>query len=280
MPTLEAESGLKLEVTAVSPSSGRSKKLEHGELRRLLALLTDYEGALSQAGVPAGADSSGRDALGRAARGFADFGLDVGWFAEKPREDQPLFVVRFGAFEKPGYRLKDLLGIARDAGLLSAAPRTPDADAPASRRPADKRIFIVDDDESLLDLLARVVEEDGFQVETFADGVAMLGELKTRTPDRLPDLLLLDLMLPLKGGYEILQQLQMDETRRIPVFVITGRRIDHDMSRQLRQEPNLHKVIQKPIPSNVLLSAIHGTLRTVPPAKAGVPASSGFGRSA
>ena len=75
-------------------------------------------------------------------------------------------------------------------------------------------------------------------------------------------------MLPLKGGYEILQQLQMDETKHIPVFVITGRRIDAGMSSLMRQEPNLHEFIQKPIPSDVLLAAIHATLQTVPPVKA------------
>lgn len=256
MPTLEAESGPKLEVTAVSPSSGRSKRLDRGELRRLLTLLTDYEGALSRA------DGSARAGLSRE---FSDFGLDVGWFAEKPREDQPLFIVKHGCVEQPGYRLKDLLAVAREAGVLAAAPGS---DEPAFARAGDKLIFIVDDDPSLLDLLAAAVAEDGFSVETFADGVAMLEELKNRTPDRRPDLLLLDLMLPLKGGYEILQQLQMDETRHIPVFVITGRRIDRGMSSLLRQEPNLHEFIQKPIPSSVLLSTIHTTLRTVPSAKA------------
>lgn len=247
MPTLEAEDAPKLEVTAVSPSSGRSKQLDRGELRRLLTLLTDYEGALGRADWPARADLS---------REFTDFGLDVGWFAEKPREDQPLFIVKFGSVEQPGYRLKDLLGMAREAGVLP------------SGRPEDKRIFIVDDDESLLDLLSSAVAEDGFQVETFADGAAMLDELKKRSSDRRPDLLLLDLMLPLKSGYEILQELQTEETRQIPVFVITGRRIDHGMSGLLRQEPNLHEFIQKPIPSSVLLTAIHGALRTAPPVKA------------
>lgn len=266
MPTLEAPPSPKLEVTAVSPSSGRRKLLARDELKDLFTLLTGYEEALLLENSSSGATASAKSRLSAQ---FKVFGVDIDWFADKPSEDQPLFIAHFGPFEKPGYRLKDLLGIARETGILeSTPPPTLDAQEPVPGGPADKKIFVVDDDDSVRDMIAFAVRADGFQVETFADGVEMLRTIHNGALDSLPDLILLDLMLPIKGGYEVMQQLQMSDARNIPVIVITGRLIDRDMVSIMRQEANLREFIQKPIYPKALLASIHNLLKTTAPEKA------------
>src|SRR3990167_3996838 len=91
---------------------------------------------------------------------------------------------------------------------------------------ADKLVLIVDDDREIMDLLEAVVKKEGFKVEKAEDGL----EAQNKARSLLPDLILLDLMLPKAGGFEILQALQADETADIPVVVLTGRRLDRTTS--------------------------------------------------
>lgn len=120
MPTLEADRVLKLEVSAVGPTSGHKKLLARDELNHLFTLLTGYEEVLCQDNGAAGGRTA---ALKNLSTQFKVFGVDIDWFSEKPRDDQPLFIAKYGPFEKTGYRLKDLLGIARETGILEAAPQ-------------------------------------------------------------------------------------------------------------------------------------------------------------
>lgn len=267
MPTLEAERAPKLEITAVGPTSGQMKVLAREELNHLFALLTGYEEVLGQNNR----DNDGRtEALKNLSADFKIFGVDIDWFAERVRDDQPLFIARYGPFEKTGYRLKDLLGIARETGILGAAPQAPVHSASHSEMPNNKKVFVVDDDESVRGMIAFAVSSDGFQVEPFDDGISMMQGLKNTAPDDMPDLILLDLMLPAQGGYEILRRLQVGATKRIPVIVITGRQIDRDMARIMRQESNLHEFIQKPIYPKILLETIHKLLKTTAPVRVAV----------
>src|SRR5438105_13394137 len=92
-------------------------------------------------------------------------------------------------------------------------------DPSASTRPQDKLIVIVDDDDSVRELLEFLVRKEGFSVETAADGEEGLETIKKL----LPSLVILDLMLPRYGGFEILRQLQQGDTARIPIIIVTGR---------------------------------------------------------
>lgn len=267
MPTLEVERAPRLEVTAVGPTSGLKKLLAREELNHLFTLLTGYEEALGQDNGEGGGRT---ETLRNLSADFKVFGVDIDWFSERVRDDQPLFIARYGPFEKTGYRLKDLLGIARQTGILDAAPQPPVNSASPLEDPGAKRVFIVDDDESVRDMLAFAVRGDGFQVESFADGISMLQNFQGAASDYMPDLILLDLMLPTQSGYEILRRLQVGRTKRIPVIVITGRQIDRDMSSIMRQEANLHEFIQKPIYPKVLLATIHKLLKTTAPVKVAV----------
>ncbi len=128
-------------------------------------------------------------------------------------------------------------------------------------RPADKLVLIVDDDESVRDLIEFIVKKEGFRVEKAADGEEALSKARSVNPD----LILLDLMLPKFGGFEILRELQSDETGTIPIVIITGRYTDRSTSDMIKQEPNVKDFLEKPLKPQVLSILLHKLLKTQPP---------------
>lgn len=136
-----------------------------------------------------------------------------------------------------------------------------DPSQPNLEDPKNKLILIVDDDESILDLLEHVVKKEGFKVERAADGQEALRKAEALNPDAI----ILDFMLPGLGGFEVLKSLQMGDARSIPVLIITGRRIDRQTVEMVRQESNVKEFIEKPIKPAILCSILHRLLKTRPP---------------
>lgn len=126
--------------------------------------------------------------------------------------------------------------------------------------PADKLVLIVDDDDSVRELIEFIIKKEGFRVEKAADGEDALKKARALNPD----LILLDLMLPKFGGFEILRELQTDDTSDIPIVIITGRYTDHSTSEMIKQEPNVKDFIEKPVKPQVLTSLAHKILHTQP----------------
>ena len=119
-----------------------------------------------------------------------------------------------------------------------------------------KLILIIDDDEGVRDLLCFALKKEGYRVETAEDGEE--GLRKTR--DLRPDLLVLDLMLPRYGGFELLRELQRGDQAKTPIVVITGRYTDSATVDLIRQESNVTELMEKPIKINALLLALQRAL--------------------
>lgn len=84
---------------------------------------------------------------------------------------------------------------------------------------ANKKILIVEDDEFLVQMYATKLELQDFQVQTAGDGKQAMKLIK-KDP---PDLILLDLGLPIMDGFQVLEELKRDErTKRIPILVLTN----------------------------------------------------------
>ena len=131
--------------------------------------------------------------------------------------------------------------------------------------PADKLVLIVDDDDAVRDLIEFVIKKEGFKVDKAADGEEALQKARLISPD----IILLDLMLPKFGGFEILRELQNDETVNIPIVIITGRYTDRSTSDMIKQEPNVKDFIEKPVKPQALAAVVHKILKTQPPIKKG-----------
>jgi len=82
-----------------------------------------------------------------------------------------------------------------------------------------KKILIVDDDVTLVEMYSERLKAEGFEVEAAPDGVECL--LKTK--EWKPDLILLDIMMPKKNGFETLEELKSSpETESIPVIMLSA----------------------------------------------------------
>jgi|GEM_PF-397588 len=121
------------------------------------------------------------------------------------------------------------------------------------RNPGGKLILVADDDEAVMELLVFLARKEGFRTETAADGVEALKKAKGLRPD----LILLDLMLPKYSGFEILRELQGDDTSDIPIIILTGHPTDRSTSEMIEREPNVKDFMQKPVKHQVLAALLH-----------------------
>lgn len=111
-------------------------------------------------------------------------------------------------------------------------------------RPAPPKIvMVIDDDPDVRILLNHNVMKAGLRAVTAADWNDADAKM-TQTP---PDLILLDLMLPGRNGYEILSELRAAGRERIPVAIVTARSLDSSTVALLLQEPNVVDFFAKPL---------------------------------
>ena len=95
-----------------------------------------------------------------------------------------------------------------------------------------KKILIVEDEEIMYSLLERKLRAEGYDVTVAKDGEE--GLLKMH--EEKPDLILLDIIMPKKGGFEVMEEMQKEkELRDIPVIVISnsGQPVELDKAQQL-----------------------------------------------
>jgi DNA-binding response OmpR family regulator len=95
-----------------------------------------------------------------------------------------------------------------------------------------KKIIIVEDEEILRNLLQKKLSAEGYSVETAENGEE--GLIKIR--ENRPDLILLDIVMPKMGGFEMLEEMQKDESIvGIPVIVVSnsGQPVEIDRAQKL-----------------------------------------------
>ena len=89
-------------------------------------------------------------------------------------------------------------------------------------------VLIVDDSEDIPLALRTILEDAGYEIKELSDGTEVLGALQTDPPD----LVLLDVAMPVKDGFETLKEIIADEqTRDIPVIMVTAKGRTEDLSR-------------------------------------------------
>ncbi|MDD3446262.1 MAG: phosphate regulon transcriptional regulator PhoB [Zavarzinia sp.] len=122
-------------------------------------------------------------------------------------------------------------------------------------------ILIVEDEPALVDLLRYNLEANGFEVHAAMDGEDAL----VLVDERLPDLIVLDWMLPSVSGIEICRQLRRKPaTRQVPIILLTARSEESDRVRGL--ESGADDYITKPFSPSELLARIRAVLRRSRPA--------------
>ena len=117
------------------------------------------------------------------------------------------------------------------------------------------RILIVDDEQDLLTVLKFGLEAEGYEVVTASDGEQGLALAR----QLLPDLMVLDLMLPRMDGYKVCRALKFDDRYKgIPIFILSARSGDTD--RRLALELGADEYHTKPYEMRALVGRIRQRL--------------------
>jgi two-component system phosphate regulon response regulator PhoB len=125
-----------------------------------------------------------------------------------------------------------------------------------------KQILLVEDERPIREMIAFGLRRAGFEVREAADARSGRAEVA----NKLPDLLLVDWMLPDTSGLEFTRALKRDrETRELPVIMLTARAEEGDKVAGL--EGGADDYITKPFSPRELLARIHAVLRRTMPAE-------------
>lgn len=95
-----------------------------------------------------------------------------------------------------------------------------------------KRILIVEDEEIITDLIQKKLSDEGYEVSSAKDGVEGLEKMK----EIKPDLILLDIIMPKMGGFEVMKEMSKTPgLKRIPVIIISnsGQPIELEQAKKL-----------------------------------------------
>jgi DNA-binding response OmpR family regulator len=127
-----------------------------------------------------------------------------------------------------------------------------------------RTVLVVDDEPTIRETLAETLEQDGLRVITAADG----GEALERFRQEQPDLILLDLMLPVLSGTEVCRIIRRESS--VPILMLTAR--DSELDKVVGLELGADDYVTKPFSLRELLARVHALLRRseVAPARAGV----------
>ena len=116
-----------------------------------------------------------------------------------------------------------------------------------------KKVLIVEDDSNIAELLHLYLEKEGFQTEVARDG----GKGVELFRSFLPDLVLLDIMLPIMDGWTVLKKIREQDTT--PVIMLTAKGETNDRVAGLEQGADDY--IVKPFEMKEVLARIHAVLR-------------------
>ena len=124
--------------------------------------------------------------------------------------------------------------------------------------PKEKAILVVDDDESICDFLRTLLQQEGFKVASVFNGDSALKIVRSEPID----LIILDWMMPVLSGFEVLKLLQEEEHQNIPVMVVTARVTDDSTVRMIRREINVVDFMAKPVQPKNFIERVHSVLKT------------------
>ena len=121
-----------------------------------------------------------------------------------------------------------------------------------------QRILVIEDDQSIAEVVGILLRGEGFEVSYCADGLQAMNAFQVVAPD----LVLLDLMLPGRDGIEICKTIR--QSSGVPIVMLTARSDSTDVVKGL--EAGADDYIVKPMKNEELLARIRARLRSIDPA--------------
>ena len=117
------------------------------------------------------------------------------------------------------------------------------------------KILVVDDEQNLVDSLQYSLRAEGYEVAIARDGEEALAKAR----DLLPDLIILDLMIPMISGKDVCRIIRKESN--VPILMLTAK--DNEIDRIVGLEIGADDYITKPFSMRELIARIHGVLRRV-----------------
>ena len=125
---------------------------------------------------------------------------------------------------------------------------------------ARQRVLLVDDDASIIKVVGKGLQVAGYEVVTAMDGE----EAMTKAQLVNPDVILLDLMLPKKSGFEVCAALKKNPSyAKIPIIIFTGK--GQEMDEKICRELGANAYLSKPHGTKALIEQIEAILGALPP---------------
>lgn len=119
-----------------------------------------------------------------------------------------------------------------------------------------KKILIIEDDIDIRELIAEILDEEGYKTFTAENGKIGLDYLIACDVNERPDCIILDLMMPVMTGIQVLERLQSDypnDLAKIPVIIATAKGSPNE---DLKHMPSNVTKIRKPMDVNELIDTV------------------------
>ena len=117
----------------------------------------------------------------------------------------------------------------------------------------NKKALVIEDDKNIAELLRLYLEKDGFDVSIAADG----GKGLQLAEDELPDVVLLDIMLPVMDGWQVCREIR--KSSQVPIIMLTAKGETYDKVSGL--EMGADDYVTKPFEVKELIARIHAVMR-------------------
>jgi len=123
--------------------------------------------------------------------------------------------------------------------------------------PAKRKVLIADDEANIVTALEFLLKRSGYEVRSVANGDEALALVESYRPD----VVLLDVMMPVRSGYEVCQRMrERPEWRDIRIVMLTAKGREAEMSKGLSLGADLY--ITKPFSTQELIEKVNGLFAT------------------
>ncbi|THD75585.1 response regulator [Thalassobius vesicularis] len=114
-----------------------------------------------------------------------------------------------------------------------------------------KHVLVIEDEPNIIEAISFILSRDGWRVDTHSNGHDAVSVVNAKSPD----LVILDVMLPGRSGYDILSDLrEADRTRELPVLMLTARGQSKD--REMAQKIGASRFMTKPFSNAEVLEVV------------------------
>ncbi|SLN60603.1 response regulator transcription factor [Pseudooctadecabacter jejudonensis] len=114
-----------------------------------------------------------------------------------------------------------------------------------------RRVLLIEDEPNIIEAISYLLSRDGWTVHTHSDGETAMDKVR----QGLPELIILDVMLPGRSGYDILRDLRADPaTADVPVMMLTARGQARD--REMAQSLGVTQFMTKPFSNADVLESV------------------------